>query len=135
MPQITYVKSLEIDLEEGVATARRETDDGVQTVQTPLPALVTVLDSVADPRPPRIGALLAACEDKADITVMNAADIGVRADRNRAGGVVYQTSSIRFRRKQKREGMVVEGSAEEMARELVQASRVEERGVGYGRYR
>jgi electron transfer flavoprotein beta subunit len=75
---VTYVKSL--DIEDGLLIAGRVVEDGVEKIRAPLPALVTVLGEVSAPRYPRIPNLLAACDPKAKIKVLNAADIGARAD-------------------------------------------------------
>lgn len=48
IPQITLAESLEI--EDGWAVAKRSTEDGTETVQAKLPALVTVCGEINEPR-------------------------------------------------------------------------------------
>jgi len=56
IPQITYVESLE--LSPTAITVCREIEGGDEKVKCPLPALITVVDSANDPRPPRVKRLM-----------------------------------------------------------------------------
>jgi len=120
LPQVTYVRAMEI--RDGRLIAERVLDDGYEKVETPLPALVTVLEALNRPRYPYIPALLAACDPKAGIRVMNAADIGARADQIGLAGSF--TNVVRtFSPKTSRECQALEGSPDEMARAVVAAMR------------
>ncbi|MEW5723299.1 MAG: electron transfer flavoprotein subunit beta/FixA family protein [Thermodesulfobacteriota bacterium] len=116
LPQVTYVRK--VDVREGRLECERVVDDGIEKVQTPLPALITVLEAVGEPRNPRIAGLLAACEPKAKIKVLNAADIGARADLTGLAGS-YTNVVKTFAPKVKREGEAIEGTPAEMARTLL----------------
>ncbi|MEW6264364.1 MAG: electron transfer flavoprotein subunit beta/FixA family protein [Thermodesulfobacteriota bacterium] len=120
LPQVTYCRGLEIENDRLIA--ERMVEDGVETVETPLPALVTVLEAVAAPRQPRLPGLLAACEPKAAIQVLDAADLGARADQTGLAGS-YTRVIKTFSPKAQREGETFSGSAEEMAQALAQALR------------
>ncbi|MDE2802250.1 MAG: FAD-binding protein [Chloroflexota bacterium] len=48
MPQVTSVSGLGFDAARNVVTARRETDDGVETVESPLPVLLACGDGIAE---------------------------------------------------------------------------------------
>lgn len=50
MPQVTVARTLEIDLAARTLTAERETDDGVETVVAPMPALATAAEDLAPER-------------------------------------------------------------------------------------
>jgi electron transfer flavoprotein beta subunit len=50
LPQITFVEKI-LSLSDGLLTVRRGVDDGEETWQSRLPALLTVLGSAAEPRP------------------------------------------------------------------------------------
>jgi electron transfer flavoprotein alpha subunit len=52
MPQITGARTLEVDAAARLITAERETDDGFETLTTPLPALVTAAEDLAPERFP-----------------------------------------------------------------------------------
>ncbi len=51
IPQVTYLEQL-VDVQERTARIRRNVGNGWEMVETTLPALVTVLDTVGAPRPP-----------------------------------------------------------------------------------
>jgi electron transfer flavoprotein beta subunit len=124
LPQITYVRAMKI--KDGILTAERVVDDGFEVIETPLPALVTVLGSLNRPRYPFIPSLLAACEPKAKIRVLNAADIGARA--NMIGLAGSFTNVVRtFSPKTVRECETIEGSPDEMSRALV--ARLQDRNL------
>ena len=48
MPQVTSVSGLSFDAARNVISARRETDDGIQTVESPLPVLLACGDGIAE---------------------------------------------------------------------------------------
>ncbi len=50
LPQVTGARSLELSPEQGTLTAERETDEGVERVEVPLPALVTAGEDLAAER-------------------------------------------------------------------------------------
>jgi electron transfer flavoprotein alpha subunit len=51
-PQVTQVRRLALDVDEARFTAERETDDGFETVEGPLPAVVTAAEDLAEERFP-----------------------------------------------------------------------------------
>jgi len=57
MPQITYVVEV-LDVSDGTLRAKRLIDGGVETVETALPALLTVTSEANEPRPPRAKLLM-----------------------------------------------------------------------------
>ncbi len=116
VPQVTYVNDLR--LEDGRLIARRDLGDRVEEVETPLPALVTVLASLNEPRFPDLKRLLAACEESANIQVLDAADIGVMADKSGLRGS-YTRVVETFSPKKGRETEQIEGSPVEMADRLI----------------
>jgi electron transfer flavoprotein beta subunit len=115
IPQVTYVRELRI---EGVRLlAIRDLGRIVEEVEAPLPALVTVLASLNRPRYPQLRKLLAACEERARIEVLDAADIGVMADHSGLRGS-YTRVVKTFAPKVGRETVRIDGSPAEMARQL-----------------
>lgn len=118
VPQVTYVTDLRIEGQRLIA--RRDLIARTEEVETPLPALVTVLASINEPRYPYLTALLDACEDEADIEVLDAADIGVMADKSGLRGS-YTRVVKTFAPKTKRRTEWIEGTAADMAGRLVEA--------------
>src|SRR2546427_613575 len=75
LPQVTFASSLELD--GGTLTARRDGDSHADTIEAPLPAVVSVTDQINEPRYPNFKGIMAA--KKKTITTLTLADIGVDA--------------------------------------------------------
>lgn len=80
LPQVTFAASLELTSTDGQwsLTARRDNDTFAETIEAPLPALVSVTDQINDPRYPNFKGIMAA--KKKQIQVVSLADIGIEAD-------------------------------------------------------
>jgi electron transfer flavoprotein beta subunit len=109
IPHVSYVCAIDETRKKGIVVKRR-LEDGYEQIQCTLPALMTVIDELNTPRYPMVGDLIAACQEKAPITLWNAADIGVQTrDVGLEGSLthVIKTFSPKF----KREGEILEGDA------------------------
>lgn len=98
VPCVTDVRSLCIDylvsdtfLSCGGIRARHAVDEGVETVEMPLPAVITVAKDIVQPRMPSIAGVLAA--RAATVEVRSAADVG--ADTARTGLAGSPTQVVR----------------------------------------
>ncbi len=77
IPAVSLVSSLE--LQEGKLEVERVIPNGIEVVELPLPALVTVTNELGNPRYPTVkGAMVAR---KKEITKLQAADIGIEDTR------------------------------------------------------
>ncbi|WP_099040154.1 electron transfer flavoprotein subunit beta/FixA family protein [Mycobacterium neglectum] len=76
LPQLTHLRK--VTVEGGKVTGERETDDGVFTVEAPLPAVVSVNEKINEPRFPSFKGIMAA--KKKEVTTLTLAEIGVEAD-------------------------------------------------------
>ena len=72
-PLVTQVA--ELTLEAGVIRAKRQTEEGYDVIEAPLPAVVSVADSINDPRYPSLKAIMGA--KKKPQETLSAADLGV----------------------------------------------------------
>ncbi len=109
IPQITAVCGIE-SMDADRIVARQVIDGGRRRLETPLPALITVVGEVNRPRYPDVGRLIDACRDHRSIRIWNAADIGVTVDQvGLAGSLteVVKTEAPSF----KREGVMIRGDA------------------------
>ncbi len=121
LPQVTYVFEIE-EFEEQKLIVKRKLEDGYERIETRLPALLTVIGDLNQPRYPLIDRLISACEEKAKIKVWNAADIGVQANEvGLAGSLTHVIKT--FAPKFKRQGKMLEGDAAQMVTELLQELR------------
>jgi electron transfer flavoprotein beta subunit len=75
LPQVTFAR--EATVEDGSLTVKRAVDTGVQTIQTALPALMTVTASIAEPRYPTFRGLMQA--KRKPIDTLSVADLGLDA--------------------------------------------------------
>ncbi len=117
IPQATYVFDIEAVSPKQI-TVKRRLEDGYERLQCRIPALITVIGEMNNPRFPRVERLLWACREKAPIQIWNAADIGVKTQQVGLEGSL--THVIRtFAPKFKREGKILEGSKETVVRELI----------------
>src|SRR6476659_3530969 len=76
LPQLTHLRK--VCVEGGKVTGERETDDGVFTVEAPLPADVGTTEKINEPRFPSFKGIMAA--KKKEVTTLTLAEIGVEAD-------------------------------------------------------
>jgi len=107
IPHVSYVFEIEKTTKKNMVVKRR-LEDGYERIQCSLPALLTVIAELNTPRWPMVGELIAACQEKAPITLWNAADIGVQTREIGLEGSlthVIKTFSPKF----KREGEILEG--------------------------
>ncbi len=77
VPALTYAKRLEVG-EDGAVEADRETAGGHETVQTTLPAVVSVVEAINEPRYPSFKGIMAA--KKKPLDTKDLAGIGLSAD-------------------------------------------------------
>ena len=84
LPCITIGKSVAV--EDGKVVVERVLQDGTETVEAPLPALVTVSNELGEPRYPTLRGIMAA--GRKSPTVWSAADIGADPDKLGASGRV-----------------------------------------------
>lgn len=88
LPVVSQISELEVS--DGTATAKRQTEFGYDTIRTPLPAVLAVADSLNEPRYPSLKGIMGA--KKKPQEVKSLADVGVGADR--AGEAGSRTTVI-----------------------------------------
>ena len=116
IPQATYVRKIR-EIDERRVVAERLLDDGTEIVELPLPALLTVVKEINEPRLPSLRGKMRA--RKAEIEVLNASDLGAQPER--AGAAGSPTRVVRVFSPPKRPGGVKwTGEAEELAGRLVE---------------
>jgi electron transfer flavoprotein beta subunit len=117
LPQLTYVRKVE-EISEKRIVVHRALEDGYERMESPLPALITVIGEVNTPRYPRLDLLINACEDKARIKIWDAADLGVKVQDIGLSGSLTKVIKT-FPPKTKREGEILKGSKEEVVDQLL----------------
>ena len=76
LPSVTFAK--EIAVADGVATVRRQTEDGYDEIECSLPAVVSVTAGVVEPRYPSFKGIMAA--KKKPLETWSLSDLGVDAE-------------------------------------------------------
>jgi len=115
LPQITYVRMLEI--EDKTLKVERALEDGFEKIETTIPALITVIKDLNKPRYPSVRGIVEACRE-AEYPIWTAKDID--ADPKKIGLEGSPTQVRRsFAPEPHGEGIILKGSIEEMASDLV----------------
>ena len=111
IPHVSYVFGIDEITKERLVV-RRRLEDGFERIETPMPALLTVIGELNVPRYAVVGRLIAACGEKASIDVWNAADIGCKTNEIGLEGSLTHVIKT-FAPKFKRQGEMLEGAAGE----------------------
>ncbi len=78
VPQLTFAGKVEVDVAAGRASVQRQTDYGYDTVEATLPAVVSVVEKINEPRYPSFKGIMAA--KKKPVTTLTLGELGVGAD-------------------------------------------------------
>ena len=117
IPHTTNVKKIE-EIKEGYIRCQRMTDDGYETIEMSLPAVITVVKEINEPRLPSLKGKLRA--KKTEVKLLTAKDIG--ADVNLCGLKGSPTQVIEtFVPEFEVKAEMFEGSAKEQAKSLADA--------------
>ncbi len=114
IPYATFVKKIE--MLDGGLKAVRQTDEGTELWKLPMPALITVIKEIGEPRVPSLRNKMRA--KKAEITVWGASALGLDPDRIGLCGSFTQVVRI-FSPPRRSDRIQIEGSIEEQAEQLL----------------
>jgi electron transfer flavoprotein beta subunit len=115
LPHTTYVRKIE-EIREGCIRCQRMTDDGYEVIEMPLPAVITVVKEINEPRLPSIKGMMRA--KKAVVTVWTADDIS--ANKEQCGLKGSPTQVVRtFIPVHDKKSEMIEGEPPEQAGTLV----------------
>lgn len=117
IPHVTYVFDIE-EVQDGRIVVKRRLEDGFERIQCQLPALLTVIGELNQPRYAMVDRLIDACKDKAPIKVWNAADLGVQVSEVGLSGSLTQVIKT-FAPKTERQGQILEGDVPIVVAELL----------------
>ena len=122
IPQITYVKKVEIPEDKKNIILHRETDDGYEIIQCQLPVLITVLKILNEPRYPSIRGILTA--KKKEIRIVKANDLKANSAMLGADGSPTQVINI-FTPQPHQKGKLVKLEPKDASQEIVNFLRQE----------
>ncbi|RKY59802.1 MAG: electron transfer flavoprotein subunit beta [Candidatus Latescibacterota bacterium] len=116
VPFVAWVRKVE-EVSDGKIKVQRLMDDGYEVLEMPLPALITVVKEINEPRLPSLRGKMRA--RKAQIPVWTVEDIG--ADPSRVGLEGSPTQVVRvFTPERRAGGEILQGEPEEVADKLVE---------------
>lgn len=119
LPQATYVRKIDtvhLDTSPKIMVVERLLEDGYELIELRLPALITVVKEINEPRLPSLRGKMGA--RKAEITVWGNEDLGI--DEKQIGLIGSPTQVVRiFTPPQKEGGKILEGEPAEIVEELV----------------
>lgn len=114
VPHTTYVRKIE-EIHEGYIRCERLTEDGYEVVEMPLPAVITVVKEINEPRLPSLKGMMRA--KKAVVNVWTADDI--KADKSFCGLKGSPTQVVKtFVPEHDIKSEIFEGTAEEQSKKL-----------------
>ena len=116
-PYATFVKNIEL-LDGNFLKALRQTDEGTEVWKLPLPALITVIKEIGEPRVPSLRHKMRA--KKAEIPVWSAVDLGLNPDSTGLCGSFTQVVRV-FSPPRRSNRVLIQGTIEEQVEELFQA--------------
>lgn len=117
IPHLTYIKKVN-EISEEKMVAERMNEDGYERLEIPLPALITVVKEINEPRMPSLKGMMRA--KKAVIPVWSAADIGADPAKIGLNGSPTWVKRI-FIPNLKCQGEIFSGTAEAQVKALVDA--------------
>jgi len=116
IPQVTYVKKIE-EVKDGLMRVERMMEEGFEIIETPLPALLTVVKEINEPRLPSLKGMMRA--KTAKITVWTQKELGLDPQGIGLCGSPTQVVKI-FTPAQRKGGQILTGEPQEVAGALAE---------------
>ncbi|MBU2541391.1 MAG: electron transfer flavoprotein subunit beta/FixA family protein [Candidatus Omnitrophica bacterium] len=117
IPQVTYVRKIE-KIEADNCVVERSTEEGFEVISSPLPALITVVKEINEPRLPSLRHMMRS--KSAEIRHLTVKDLELEKDKIGLDGSPTQVVKI-FSPPPRPKGAIFEGEAEDVAERLVDA--------------
>jgi len=115
IPQVTYVKKIE-EIKDNSARVERMTEEGYEIIETPLPALFTVVKEINEPRLPSLKGMMRARQAK----IINWTQKELQLDAQKIGLSGSPTQVVKiFTPSPRPGGEILSGEAPEIAEKLV----------------
>jgi len=116
IPQVTYVKKIR-QISKDKAVVERMTEEGFDVIETPLPALFTVVKEINEPRLPSLKGKLRA--RKVEIPVWGVNELGLEEEKIGLEGSPTRVVKI-FTPPPREKGMILEGEPQKVVDSLVE---------------
>jgi electron transfer flavoprotein beta subunit len=119
LPCVTLAKDVQVS--DSKAMVERILPDGIEKVETPLPALITVSNELGEPRYPQLRQIMAAA--RKEVSVWSSGDIGLDASKAGPGGSLLTVERLYVPVRESQCEFVEGDSPEETAHKLAQKLR------------
>lgn len=121
VPVVTYVSKVR-ELGEGYVIVERQLEDGFEVIKVKTPCMLTAVKELNEPRYMNVGRIIAACENKASVTVWNENDVCLNPE---SCGLKASPTQVwrSFTPAPKGKGEMLSGTVNEMCNSLVQKLR------------
>jgi len=118
IPQITFVKKVEVDEKTKKVVVHRETEDGYEVIECRLPALLTAIKGLNEPRLPSLMGIMSAT--KKEIKTVTAADLAVRVEELGLKGSFTEVVEVFAPEPRKKGAVVTEPDPDLAARRILE---------------
>ena len=115
IPQVTYIRKIE-EVQDGKMRVERMMEEGYEVIETPLPALITVVKEINEPRLPSLKGMMRS--KSAKITVWSQKELGLDPQGIGLSGSPTQVVRI-FTPPPRVGGQILSGEVSEIAEKLV----------------
>ncbi len=115
IPQVTYVKKIE-EINNSVIRVERMMEEGFEVIETSLPALLTVVKEINEPRLPSLKGMMRA--KKAKVTLWTHKELNLKPEKIGLNGSPTQVIKI-FNPPPRTGGQILKGDLQETANKLV----------------
>ncbi|MCP8318455.1 MAG: electron transfer flavoprotein subunit beta/FixA family protein [Candidatus Methylarchaceae archaeon HK01B] len=117
IPQICYVKKVDVDIDGTRVTAHREVEKGVEIIEAPLPVLLTVMKDLNEPRIPTLKGIIDS--RRKEIRVINSSELGGDMKKYGLKGSPTCVKKV-FPPTLRKPKMILQGDPKEVVENLVQ---------------
>jgi len=118
IPQITFVKKVEVDEKTKKVVVHRETEDGYEVIECRLPALLTAIKGLNEPRLPSLMGIMSA--SKKEIKTVTAADLAVKVEELGLKGSFTEVVEVFAPEPRKKGAVVTEPDPDLAARRILE---------------
>lgn len=118
IPQITFVKKVEIDEKAQKVLVHRETEDGYEVIECRLPVLLTAIKGLNEPRLPTLMGIMGA--SKKEIKTVTAGDLAVKVEELGLKGSFTEVVQVFAPEPRKKGTVITEADPEMAARRIIE---------------
>ncbi|MGQ9469953.1 MAG: electron transfer flavoprotein subunit beta/FixA family protein [Nitrososphaerales archaeon] len=117
IPQVCYVKKIDVDIERRRVVAYKEADEGMEIIEAPLPVLLTTARDLNEPRLPTLKGMIAS--RRKEVKVITASELGGSPSKYGLIGSLTIVEEV-FSPSSRKPEIIFQGDPKEVVEKLVQ---------------